>query len=167
MASISLTENRGVGGSTPPLAINPCKTGVSGPRFRNGDLADGEQGTFSSAFSNERVNVSAVLNPSNSFTLGAIARNKRKGTATLTVNVPNPGELTGSGNGVKIASAAGAAISKTVSAPGDVQLTIKAKGKEKRKLNETGKVSVKPTITYTPTGGDPSTQSRKLKLKKR
>src|SRR5215218_741893 len=27
MASSSLTENRGVGGSTPPLAINTCKSG--------------------------------------------------------------------------------------------------------------------------------------------
>jgi hypothetical protein len=29
IASCSLTENRGVGGSTPPLAINPCKSTLS------------------------------------------------------------------------------------------------------------------------------------------
>jgi hypothetical protein len=57
-------------------------------------------------------------------------------------------------------------ISATVTAPGKVRLTIKAKGKKKRKLNETGKVKIKPNITFTPTGGDPSTQSPKLKLKK-
>jgi hypothetical protein len=105
------------------------------------------------------------VKPTNAFTLGPISRNKKKGTATLTVNVPNPGELTGSGKGVQVAGAA--LISKTVTAPGKVKLTIKAKGKKKTTLNETGKVKLKPKITYTPTGGDPSTQSRKLKLKKK
>ena len=31
---------------------------------------------------------------------------------------------------------------------------------------ETDKVKVKPSVTYTPTGGDPSTQSIRLKLNK-
>jgi hypothetical protein len=59
-----------------------------------------------------------------------------------------------------------AIISKTVSAR-VVKLKIRAKGKQKAILNETGKVKVKPKITYTPTGGDPSTQSIKVKLKKK
>ena len=48
-----------------------------------------------------------------------------------------------------------------------MELTIRAKGKKKLKLNDTGKVKVKPKITYTPTGGAPNTQSRKVKLRKR
>ena len=103
--------------------------------------------------------------PSNQFTLGKLKRNLTKGTATLTVVVPNPGELTGAGKGVKVANAA--VISKTVSAPGPVKLKIRAKGKEKARLNETGKVTVRPKITYTPNGGTPSAQSIKVKLKKR
>jgi hypothetical protein len=105
------------------------------------------------------------VKPSNAVTLAQITRNQKKGTATLTVNVPNPGELTGSGKDVKVTGAA--VISNTVTAPGDVKLTIRAKGKKLRKLNDTGKVEVTPKITYTPTGGDPSTQSRKLKLEKK
>jgi hypothetical protein len=128
------------------------------------NLNDGESGAFGPFGVDHRLNISAVFNPTNAFTLGAIKRNKKKGTATITATVPNPGELTGSGKGVKVAAAA--VISKTVTAPGEVQLTIKAKGKKKRKLNETGKVKIKPNITFTPTGGDPSTQSPKLKLKK-
>ena len=104
--------------------------------------------------------------PSNSLTLGKVKRNTKKGTATITVNVPNPGELTGSGKGAKVARASGAVTSKAVSA-GNAQLLIKAKGKKKRKLNKRGKVKLKVAITYTPTGGAPNTQSRKLKLKKR
>jgi hypothetical protein len=131
---------------------------------RGGSLADGESGIFE-FFPGTRVNVSAVFVPSNSFTLGKAKLNKKKGTATLTVDVPNPGELTGSGKGVKVAGAAGAVISKRVSA-GKVKLTIKAKGKKQKTLNETGKVKVTPKVTYTPTSGDPSTRSIKVKLKK-
>jgi hypothetical protein len=143
---------------------NACDFPAAGTRLvRNGDLADGQAAGFYEE-SGYRGNVTAVFVPTNTFALGAVTSNKKKGTATLTVNVPNPGELTGSGKGVKVASAA--VISKTVIAPGEVKLTIKAKGKKRRTLNETGKVKVKPKITYTPTGGDPSTESKKVKLKK-
>ena len=73
--------------------------------------------------------------------------------------------MTGSGNGVKASSTGRAVISKSVGA-GPAQLLIKAKGKKKRKLNETGKVKLNVAVTYAPTGGDPSTQSVKVKLKK-
>ena len=56
--------------------------------------------------------------------------------------------------------------SKAVSG-GPVKVTIRAKGKKKRKLNETGKVKLNVAITYTPTGGSPSTDSTKVKLRKR
>jgi hypothetical protein len=69
--------------------------------------------------------------PSNAFSLGKVKRNKRKGTATLTVGVPNAGKLALSGNGVRAASAGGAATSKTVGAAGKVKLVIRAKGKKK------------------------------------
>jgi len=105
------------------------------------------------------------IKPSNTFTLGAITRNKKKGTATVTVTVPNSGELTGSVNGAKVASAR-AVTSKSVGA-GQAQLLVNAKGKKKRKLNETGKVKLKIAITYTPTGGDPNSQSVKVTLKKK
>lgn len=131
--------------------------------FRNGNLADGESGDFTS-FAGFRLNISAEFEYSNAFTLGATTRNKKKGTATLNLTLPNPGELTASGNGVK-ASSAGATISKSVT-EGAAQLLIKATGKKKKKLNQNGKVKLNVAVTYTPTGGDPSTQSIKVKLKK-
>jgi hypothetical protein len=149
------------------MNVSACLSGItSGDSLLGGadDTVDGEQADFPSTFL-RHLNITAVFNPSNTFTLGVITRHKKKGTATMTVKVPNAGELTGSGNGV---SAAGAAvISKTVSAAGDTQLVIKAKGKKKRKLTETGSVTVAVSVTFTPTGGDPSTQSRKLKLKRK
>lgn len=133
---------------------------------RVGDLPDGQAETFILDAVNVLYNVSAVVEPTNSFSLGTITRNKKKGTATVTVqNLPNPGELTGSGKGVKASSVSRAVTSKSVG-PGQAQLLIKAKGKKKRKLNRTGKVKLSVAITYTPTGGSPNTQSIKVKLKK-
>jgi hypothetical protein len=130
--------------------------------YRDGNLADGESGVFNNS-PGRRVNATAVFVPSNAFGLGDVKRNKKKGTATVTVTVPNPGELALAGKGV---NSAGAVAAKSVPEAGEVKLLIKAKGKQKRTLDETGKVKVKPKITYTPTGGDPRTKSRKLKLKK-
>ena len=155
------------------LALNTGPPGApatacefDGPNYELNDVAGpyavGQVGIFSTFGGGPfyAINISAVFEFSN-----AITRNKKKGTATLTVDAPNPGELTGSGKGVKVAGAA--VISKPVLAPGEVKLTIKAKGKKKATLKKTGKVTVKPNITYTPTGGDPGTQVVKVKLKKK
>ena len=137
-------------------ADNPCP----GEQF----FSDSQGGPFFTTLPGIDTTFAVFVKPSNAFTLGQLKRNKRRGTATLTVNVPYPGELAISGNGVK---PAGATRAVAVSAPGNVKLPIKARGKKRRKLNETGKVNVKPTVTYTPTGGDPSEQSPKLRLIKR
>ena len=167
-ASVAVKAGDVLGLSTTPDAGLPgCRFGADGHLSHTGNLADGESGEFDAGGLNGRLNVSAVIAPTNSFKLGDVDRNRRKGTATLTVeDVPNPGELTGSGNGVKASSAGRAVTSKSVGA-GQAQLLIKAKGKKKKKLNQKGKVKLNVAITYTPTGGDPSTQSVKVKLKKK
>jgi hypothetical protein len=129
---------------------------------RIGNLADFQSGSFDPD-PDRRLNVTAVFEPTNVFTLRGIARHRKEGTAILKVSVPNPGELVLSGNGVKRVTATPAVA---VTAPGIVRLPIRATGRKRETLNETSRVRVKATVTYTPTGGDPSTQSRKLKLKK-
>jgi hypothetical protein len=103
--------------------------------------------------------------PSNVFTLGTTQRSKKKGTATLNIMLPNPGELTASGSGVTVTSAGQATIAQAVSA-GPARVLIKAKGRKKAKLNRTGEVKVAVAITYTPTNGTANTQTVKVKLKK-
>jgi hypothetical protein len=95
---------------------------------------------------------------SNDFTLGAVTRDRKKGTATVSLTAPNLGQFDTSGRGVK-----------TVSAPGinAVYVPIAASGKAKRKLKSKGKVTLTPSITYTPNGGSPKTQSLKVTLKKK
>jgi hypothetical protein len=110
--------------------------------------------------------ITAVIAPTNKFGLGKAKRNVKKGTARLPVTGPNPGTLALAGKGVKAARGGANVSATTLTAPGTVELRIKAKGKKRRTLEEAGKVKVKPKITFTPTGGDARTQSIKLKLKK-
>jgi hypothetical protein len=166
--SVQVKAGDVLGDGTPSAAGGPSAIFLGAPGDQNlfrTTLADGAQGAFADDDPDYRVNASAVINPANSFTPGAVTRNKKKGTATLAFNLPNPGDFSGSGQGAQVASTA-AVTSKAVPA-GIATLVVKAKGKKKRKLNETGKVKLNLAVTYTPTGGDPSTQSVKVKLKKR
>jgi hypothetical protein len=98
--------------------------------------------------------------PSNEFTIGKAKNNKKKGTAKLPVTIPGGGEIGLSGAKVKPASV-------TAEASGEFTLPVKPKGKAKKKLKKKGKARVAVDVTFTPTGGDPNTQSDSLKLKKR
>jgi hypothetical protein len=56
---------------------------------------------------------------------------------------------------------------KPVATAGPVNLLVKAKGSKKRKLKQSGKVNLRLSITYTPTGGTPASQSLSVKLKRK
>jgi hypothetical protein len=143
---------------------NACAFPLTGETYLRtpaaSDFADGASGDFSTSVANNRLNISAEISPTNAFTLGAVTRNKKKGTATVAVTVPNPGALSVSGNGVKPAAI-------TVGSAGTASVGIRASGKKKRKLKETGKVKVTPKITYTPSGGSATSSSLTVKLKKK
>jgi len=148
--------------------VAPAPCGFKDPEGRlatlSGDLADSEAARFAPDTGFD-LDIQAVFVPDNGFSVTRVSRDRKRGTASLTVNAPNSGKLALSGKGVRAAATTGAGAALAVSS-GDVKLLIKATGKKRRKLNETGHVVVTPRITYTPTGGDPSTQSRKLTLRK-
>jgi hypothetical protein len=139
--------------------------------LRTPGLADGESGAFNPgnlvSGQGTRLNITAVLDPSNAFSLGTPTHNTKKGTATEFATVPNPGTLAVSGNGVNESSSSQARTAVSVSGPGTVQVPIRATGKKKRRLNSTGKIKLSPTLTFTPTGGSASSQTVKVKLKKK
>jgi streptogramin lyase len=99
--------------------------------------------------------------PPNDFEFGKVKKNKKKGTATVTVIVPGPGDL----DLAKTKKVKG--DEETAAAAGEVKLDIKPKGKAKQKLQPEGKAKVTIEVTYTPTGGTPNTEAKKLKLVKR
>jgi hypothetical protein len=154
--------------SVSPLVSTTCTVAAPGNTAYfgfAGNPDDGEPATITGPVADRHLNISAVFEPTNTFSLGTLTRNRKKGTATLTVTLPNPGELTGSAAGVTV-SAAGATTRKPVAA-GTATLLVKATGKKKRKLRRKGRAKVKLVVTYTPTGGDPSSQTLKMKLRKR
>ena len=126
---------------------------------RNGDLADGASGIFAPQ-NNVRLNLSAVLVPDNGFTLGGITRDRKRGTATITVTTSNPGLVAVAGKGMKKRNP------KNLAVAGPVTFPIAAIGKTKHKLERKGRVLVPVRVTFFPTGGDAATQSINLKLKR-
>jgi DNA-binding beta-propeller fold protein YncE len=109
------------------------------------------------------------VSPSNKFRFGKLVRNTRKGTAKLTVILPGPGALTLSGKGIvnqSPASARRVPVNPT-GGTGNMKLLIKAKGKKREKLTETGEVKLKAKISFTPSGGTRNTKLRPVKLIRR
>jgi hypothetical protein len=102
--------------------------------------------------------------PSNEFGFGEVKKNKRKGTAKLTVEiVEGPGALElAKTKKVK-------ANDEAISGEGatEEKLAIKPKSKAKKKLNTKGKAKIKAEVTYTPDGGTPNTERKQIKLVKR
>jgi hypothetical protein len=126
----------------------------------DGPLTDGATRIVDGTGSNTEVLVQATIEPSNTVTFGAVIRNKKKGTARITVGVPNAGQLVASGTGVKTAA-------NSSLGPSDLQLALSATGKKQRKLRKTGKVTIAPSFTFTPNNGAAGTSSTSLKLVKK
>jgi hypothetical protein len=102
--------------------------------------------------------------PSNTFTFGKVNKNRRKGTAKLTIEIEE-----GPGNLELAKSKKVKADVEPVEADGTAVETLKIKptAKLKRKLRRKGKARVTAAVTYVPEGGDPNTQTKKVKLKLR
>jgi hypothetical protein len=142
---------------------NPQDTILTNPGY----LGLGQIGSFTPTVDGSHLNVSAVLEPRNVVDVRAVTRNKKEGTATLDLALPNPGYLTGSGKGVRAASGGGARISRYYGLPGRIHVLVGAGGKQKSKLNRTGRVKLKVILTYTPDNGAPGSQSLKVRLRKK
>ena len=99
----------------------------------------------------------------NGVAVRSVARNRRHGTALLILGVPSAGQLTVSGGGAQIAGS----LNRPFAAAGDTQLTVRASGKKRRKLNSTGKVRLNLSIGFMPTGGTARTDSLPVKLRKK
>jgi hypothetical protein len=90
--------------------------------------------------------------------LGKLSR-KSNGTAQLSVTVPAAGTLTLGGKKV-------VATKRKAKGPGVVKLTIRAKGKAKKALKNTGKAKVKAIVTFAPLAGTPVSRTKSVLLKK-
>jgi hypothetical protein len=119
--------------------------------------------------------------PSNAFTFGKLAKNARKGSATLTLNVPGPGVVTLASAGAKSAAASASKAKKakgpkkpktavkkatlTATAAGTVKLPITPTAGALKYLKAKHSLSAKVAITFTPTGGTAKTVTKTVVLK--
>jgi hypothetical protein len=124
------------------------------PTLGDGQTAEGTAGT-------REVAVQAVVEPTNTVTFGAPTRNKKKGTATVTMAVPNPGTLSYGGFCVKVAGPS------SVTTAGDFPLTVRACGKQKKTLKKKGKVRVAFNVGFTPISGQFGATNESVTLRKK
>ena len=117
-----------------------------------------------------------AASPSSQFTVGTAVRNKKNGTAKLSVTVPGPGALVAdaASKGTqavasKKKSSTVRRVQKTAGGAGTLTLKIRANGKALKALRKKGKTKVKVGITFTPQGvaGVPALTTTKLVLKRR
>jgi hypothetical protein len=148
--------------TTPPGNIGIGRTTAAGHsivEMFSPPLTDGGAELSPQASPGGVLDMNAVIEPTNTFTVGKVVRDKKKGTATVSVKVPNAGKLVVTGKGIKRSS-------KTVKAPGTVTVKVGAKGKSLSKLKGSHKIKLTPKITYTPTGGKAKAHSKKVQLRK-
>jgi hypothetical protein len=96
--------------------------------------------------------------PSNSIVLsGSPKPGKRGGPAIIDVQVPGPGIVTATGDGVK-------QFRVVVSKAGEVKIKVRLKsaGKKKLKSAKGHKLKVNVKVTFTPTGGEPKVVKKKV-----
>ena len=106
--------------------------------------------------------IDAIFKPSSAFRFKKPVLNKKKGTAILPVVLPDSGDLSLAGRGIK--PIAKRRLGQAVARGGLVKLKLKPTGKTKRRLRKKHKAKVKANVTFTVTDGDPVTQTKKLKL---
>jgi len=74
------------------------------------------------------------------------------------VNVSNPGTIAIAGKGLKKRP------SRNVAVAGTVQFKIASAGTKKRKLEKKGKVTLTPSMTFSPASGEPATMPFTIRL---
>jgi hypothetical protein len=168
---VSLASSDPGGGAFSPAAectlapsgstSSTCSVTYTGPRTANLlALYEGDPGSHESSNAVAGITVSA-------FSLGAVTRDRKHGTATVVANAPGPGTVTLVGKGLY-------PVTVSPAAAGPVTLTIKGNRQLRRKLKRHGKQEVSALITFTPTGGGQTAQdnvdvtlSKKAKKKKK
>lgn len=117
--------------------------------------------------------VNAEVVPSSKVFIGDQKNQKytvnKKGKIILPIELPGPGGIKISGKGLARQGGASKAgtFARTFDAAGTVKLPLKLSRKKLQRVAAKGKGGLRLTVTFTPVGGEPGTQTVKLKLKAR
>ena len=96
----------------------------------------------------------------NLFGLGELNRDFRRGTASLAVKVPGPGNLRVRGKQIQAAG-------ERAETAGTLSIPIRPRCRGRRSLDREGEARVRIHVTYTPTNGGPNTRVTRIELRKR
>ena len=143
--------------SGPP---NSCAFSQPGDNVLNrfGDLSDGDSGIFTPQ-NDVRLNLSAVLVPDNTFSIGAVTKDRKRGTATFTVTTTNPGIVSMAGKGIKKRE------SKQLAVAGPATFSVATVGRTRHRLGRKSRIAVTARVNFFPNEGDQSTQALNLRLR--
>ena len=155
--TIGLNSSNGrlIYGQTPGASVAAWFLAPTGP------LADGATRAADTTANNLEALVQATIEPTNTLTFGTVTRNKKKGSAKVTMSVPNAGELIYSGNGLVISGP------PKVAAAGDIKVGVKAFRRNREKLFRKGKLRVSFQVSFQPSFGSLRTTTEKLTLRKK
>lgn len=96
--------------------------------------------------------------PSDAFSVGRARLNRRTGTASIPVTVPDPGGLLLTGRGIGRSAV-------TAPGPGTLRLALIPTRKERLRLRKAGHARVRFTIAFTPAGGEPASKAGRVTLR--
>ena len=144
-------------GANLPGATGTSITAGAEGNYRCLMTAANAAGSTTQASAPHKVGTTPPPPPSNDFSFGELKRNRAHGTAKLAVVLPGSGDVVIAGSHLQ-------PFSKHPTAQGETLLKVKPLGKTKRKLLRRGKASVRPKVTFTPTGGTANMQSERVKL---
>ena len=155
----------GPGGATFFGSSSPQSTRLD---FEPGPLAAGP-GTAPAGNDNFEVLVNADIEPTSAFTIMQMRR-KNSGAISATVQVPNPGTLViGDPHDYSLGAPGGKPLLLKPHVadvtPGVVTVTTRPTPRARDLLAQRGRLSVHVKVLFTPKGGLPSGQTRRVKLK--
>jgi DNA-binding beta-propeller fold protein YncE len=110
--------------------------------------------------SNPAGSAAQTSDPFAFFKVGKAKRNRKRGTAKLPITLPDAGTLSVTGSGAKVVGAG-------LVSPGTLKLLVRARGRKRHKLETRGRTKLSLTISYSPTGLPSSTQTAKVRLRKK
>jgi hypothetical protein len=136
--------------------------GGAGDSFENfSDFADGSSsGNSLGTFASQQVLFNADVEPTNVFSLSAPQPDKKRGTATIVVTLPNAGSLQVQGTAIQPQTL-------TSSVEGQQTASLLPTGPTRKRLKRKGKASGSATFTYTPSFGTATTQTVTFALRKK
>jgi len=123
----------------------------------NPPLLNGEALRAASANSTCELLVQAIVVPDSVFDFTKLKLFPAKGTATYKLDLPGPGKVSLSSPGLK-------KVKATASKAGDFNLKLTPTSATRSKLARSGQAKLKISVTFSPTGGTPSTEKRTVKL---